>query len=354
MAEQDYKTRINEAKAALAEYSDRTEQLMKLYDRAIKNADDAYKAESERIAAQAKKDKNAAATDTLRLEKNLDQKLASRGLAFSGENAQTALDLSLLLQNRLADIDADALDRQADLALQTADTKASLEEKKLAAGAGQAEKKTELVSKLAGLEKEAPGETGIGAIGEGGSVSPLKVADGIASEIYDAAQTVKQKRYLTPAVSAANLAKQMVNTISGKDHIYGDKQQMGIASLLEQMQAEGELEPSYLKQLLLNLQSLGYEYESGSETASKESHLKNNATDVYFRNYNRYYKVYSLADQPADEAAKNAKKDATLAELKYLYDHTFNNDQFHKIVSEMDLTDSLGLFYESQLNKKND
>ena len=353
MAEQDYKKRIEDAKAALAGYSETEKQLRALYDQAIKNADAAYAAERERVEAQAKKDKTAAAVETKRLEKNLDQTLASRGLAFSGENAQTALDLSLLLQNRLADIDADAEDKQTALAIENAGTKAELEEKKLSAEAAQAAKKTELAAKLAGLESVSEPAQEISAVTADGKPDPVGTMQAIAGKIYDSAQKVKESHYVTPAISAVNLAKQMVKTVSGESVISGEKQQMGITNLLAKMQEEGELEPSYLKQLLLNLQSFGYATESGKAAESDEKTLKNNAADEYFRNYNRFYRVYSLAELPADEIVKRAKEDATLAELQYLYDHTANNDQFRKIVEEMELTDRLESFYQKNLDKKN-
>ena len=345
MAEQDYKKRIEEAKTALAGYSEAEKKLRALYDQAIKNADAAYKAESERVEAQAKKDKTAAAVDTKKLEKNLDQTLASRGLAFSGENAQTALDLSLLLQNRLNDIDADAADKQNTLAIENAEAKQALEEKKLSSAQKQYAEQTGLAAKLAGLEQEAAPDPGI-SVPTDGKVNPMEVLQNVAGKVYDAAQETKEKRYVTPAISAANLAKQMVNTISGgKGTVMGDKQQMGISNLLAKMEEQGQLEPSYRKQLLLNLQSLGFSYDPGDE-GSNETHLKNNAANEYFKSYNRFYRLYSLADLPEEEAAKRAVGDAKLAELRYLYDHTFNNDQFRKLAGELALSEWLETFYQ--------
>ncbi|MBQ3154140.1 MAG: hypothetical protein IJB88_02805, partial [Clostridia bacterium] len=101
MAEKDYDTWLAGAKAALDGYSAEQKAIAALYEQAKQNAANAYDAKQKQLASQTVQSKNRAAIDTKRTERNIGQTLASRGLAFSGENAQTHLDLNLSLQNRL-------------------------------------------------------------------------------------------------------------------------------------------------------------------------------------------------------------------------------------------------------------
>ena len=350
MAEQDYKTRIDETKAALAAYSDQAGMLKQLYDQAIKSADEAYAAGKQEIERQTLRSKNDAAVENKRAEKNLGQTLAARGLSFSGENAQNALDFALNLQNRFADIDADAADKQAALAQKNADEKFALRKEQLKSAADSAEKKTDLNLKLAGLQQAASlsatangGSGGYGAWEEESEDPAL----GFAERIRRSAQNVKEERYLTPAISAANLAKQMVGTISDSGRISGEKQQNGMTALLDKINPGETLEPGYYRQLMLNLQSLGYTGDTAKKAEKKEStSLKEDASKSFFDNYNRYYRIYRLADYPEAEAAELATEKARMQQMRFLYDNTQNNDQFHDAAVNMGLSDWLTPFYE--------
>ena len=113
MKEKEYKTWLEEAKAALDAYSAEQTEIAKLYEQAKAEAETAHKAQKEQLAKDTKASKNQAVVDTMKTERDLDRTLASRGLAFSGENAQTSLDLALDLRGRLAELEDEAAEKQA-------------------------------------------------------------------------------------------------------------------------------------------------------------------------------------------------------------------------------------------------
>lgn len=364
MAEKDYRDRIEETKAALEKYSEQAEALKKLYDQAIRNADAAYDEESRRLSEQRAKDRNEAATDALRTEKNLNQALASRGLSLSGENAQTKLDLTLGLQNRLADIDRSEREAQSELARDRAETRTKLETEQIRAGGENAERLAKLQAELAGLELDSAGGGGSGGgSGGGGSGSgtggeekkpaatdPIAVAQAFAEKVKESAKRAKDSLYLTPEISAASLAKQMVNTVSSFGHIYGSRQQLSMSILLDRMQLENRLEPSYYKQLMLNLESLGYTGQTEPDQPEEETgttDVENEAKAAYEKAYKRYYNIYRAADYGQAESDRMATDKAKVEELRYLYESTGDSDSFRRYVADLGLADWLPSFYET-------
>ncbi|MBQ5791415.1 MAG: hypothetical protein IIW19_01745, partial [Clostridia bacterium] len=115
MKEKDYNTWLQEAKDALDGYSAYQADLSEYYRKARENAKAEYLAEKEQLKKDTAQSQNQAVVDTMKTERDLDRTLASRGLAFSGENAQTNLDLNLDLRGRLADLENAAAEQDAAL-----------------------------------------------------------------------------------------------------------------------------------------------------------------------------------------------------------------------------------------------
>ena len=140
MKEKDYNTWLQEAKDALDGYSAYQAEMAEYYRKAQENAKAEYLAEKEQLKKDTAHSQNQAVVDTMKTERDLDRTLASRGLAFSGENAQTNLDLNLDLRGRLADLETAAAEQDAaldadyrrlsnELSLAHAQSKASAAEK---------------------------------------------------------------------------------------------------------------------------------------------------------------------------------------------------------------------------------
>ena len=360
MAEQDYNKRIAEAKTALERYSDQTGELKKLYDKAIENLNASYEAQNEKLEKQVFRDKNKASVEAKLAEKNLDQQLAARGLAFSGENAQTALDMALLLQNRYADIDADAAEKQAENEAKKNDALLSLEKEKLSETANGYEKQASLEATLAGLEQSKAAYEAEQKAKQGGEITeetpepdpedPFAAAKAFGEKVKASAKKATEKQYVTPAVAASTLAKQLIGTVSSSGHIYTSKQQTALEKLLAEMQAKETFEPAYYQQLLLNLQSMGYSSGNAAKKVDEKA-LEKGAAEAYFEAYQRFDKIYKLAGHSTEEADAMALEKAREQQLQYLYDNTYGNDQFVAVVSMLGLSEYLDAFYEKLYNK---
>lgn len=367
-----YEEAIARAKSALESYSAETEALARLYETAKQNAQSAYEAQKQQTAEQAKEARRMADVDMQRTERNLDQRLASRGLAFSGENAQTRLDLLLALRNRLSGIDSDEraqyasldqalADRQHELDLAYASSrtdaakqlaslnadlaaaeanKASAEEaaKAAAAAAAAASKPADKTDSAASTKPptvhhsvQKPGSAASGAgTGAGGS--------GSGSEGESASG-------VTPSISAQNLAKQMVTAVGGNGRISTATQQANMAALLDSLLATTTFDSAYYEELMLNLRSLGFRPDYAEQSAESGEQLQKSAADYYDKHYKRYFGVYRNAGYSVTEADRRASEQARYEQLRYLYTHSLSKDLFDAAVEELSLGTYVDGFY---------
>lgn len=121
-----YSDTIENLKAALNDYSEDEEALNTLYKKALANIINQQNAAKENIETQYRADRNQAYSDTMREERNTLNTLASRGLGFSGETAQTKLNSNVILGNRFGKLTSDKNANTTELELQFADKKNAL------------------------------------------------------------------------------------------------------------------------------------------------------------------------------------------------------------------------------------
>ncbi len=379
MAEKDYSALIAEAKAALDGYSAEQEAIARLYEQAKQNAQAAYDAQKQQLAQKTDADRNQAAVDMLRTEKNLDQTLASRGLAFSGENAQTRLDLSLALQGQLADIENSSREQEAAWDRESAEKLNGLDLEYAKYRADGAAKKASLQADLAGVQAQqeaaqaaAKQVSDASQAGDGKDVETetqkpevelpfhanstiLKLLEQKYKDAVNKASGTEQAASaeggMTPSVSARDLAKQMVSAVGGSGRVSGYTQQSKMKQLLETVQQENQLDSAYYRELLLNLQSMGYQADYAEQLDVGAEALQETASEMFGTFYSRYYSAYRNAGYDVEESDRLAGEAALFEQMAYLYANSESKDLFERAVIGLGLSGNLESFYEKIAEK---
>lgn len=375
MAEKEYEAKIAEAKAALQSYSAEQEAITRLYEQARQQAQERYEARSKQLNQQLASDRNRAAVDMMRTEKNLNQALASRGLAFSGENAQTKLDLSLALRGQLADLDRETGTQQAELAEKHADTQTDLAFEHAKSRAQGAKTVAELQGNLAALMQQSAGQnstgqtggTGDGATGQA-SNTMLEKADKtvigdrefqqnfvqrLRQSLLEQERKKAQAITVSPTVSAQQLAKQLVTAVSSTGRIYGYTQQSRVAELLEELNRDTPLEDGYYREVLLNLRSLGYRPDYAGELQEETQAMRSRAEALYDAYRTRYRNLYQQLGYSEEDGDRRASREARFEQLAYVYANSESKAKFEELVQLMGLQRELDGFY-AEVEKRNE
>ncbi len=379
-----YDEAIARAKAALESYSAEAEELAKLYETARRNAQAQYEAQKKESAAQAAEQKRQAGIETRLTERNYEQRLASRGLALSGENAQTSLDLLVALRNQLAGIDSDRQSRDAALDVDLANRQHELDLSYAKQRADSAEKRADLASELASAEanresaiaaqkaadaaaKAASGskeeaETGKGLadfLAEKGLSAAAADPKGFGQTLGRAtgntvgslsgksasADGVLFGKGYDPEVKAATLAKQIVSSAGGNGKGLTLPQQSAVKELLDKVLANYRLSDDYETELLFNLQSMGYDPETAATADRVTADLREKAEHAYEVCYRTAYSLYRHSGYSGEEVAARAERTARDNQLRYLYEHSLDEGQFEFVAGELGLSDALEAFY---------
>lgn len=380
-----YEAAIARAKAALESYSSEAEELARLYETAKANAQTAYEAQKEQTAAQAAESRRKAGVEMQRTERNLDQRLAARGLAFSGENAQTRLDLLVALRNQLAGIDSDErnqlagldqalADRQNELDMAYAGNRADIAKQYAAlnadlasAEAGKAAAQEAAEASKAAAAAAAAASKGGNSSGKTDSPNALEKAkeavkapltfgsefQKLTNELVERflGKSAAGKQSYVPEVSARMLANQLVKAAGSNGRIAGSRQQASLASLLDALLESVNLDSAYYNELMLNLRSLGYRPDYAQKADQNASQLQSDSRGVYEQMYSRYFNLYRHAGEVEGDAAHRAEQEARYLQLRYLYTHSADEDEFDYVVGALGLNSYLNAFY-TRLNKE--
>lgn len=359
MKETEYNSWLEEAKTALDTFSAGQEELAKLYQQAMANAKTEHEAQKEQLAKDTVASKNQAVVDNAKTERDLDRTLASRGLSFSGENAQTGLDLALDLRSRLAELDdkEDRLSAELDGKHNDTQTKLAMEyAEKRSAGA---EKLADMMLGMAAVSPEAPSENGPatpettpGADNSYGIPMPdltglsfsarVKAMTEYAAKVQ-AAKELAEK--FTPTVSAKELAKQLVS-VAGENGIVGSiAQQETLETMLSKLLEAHDLSPTYLEELMLNLRSLGYRPDYREDVAYGMEDLQNRSVEARDSYYERYYRLYRSAGYEPEESDRLAAEQALFLQFVFLYRNSRSKEMFETAMSGLGYRKELDDFY---------
>lgn len=385
-----YEEAIARAKAALESYSSEAEELARLYENAKANAQNTYETQKEQASAQAKESRRKAGIDMQRTERNLDQRLASRGLALSGENAQTRLDLLVALRNQLSGIDSDERNQLANLDHALADRQSELDMAYAEKRADRAKQLASLNADLAAAEanKAAAEEAAAaskaaaaaaaaskgGGSGSGGKNTSSKLEDlqSLVDLPMSFGETFKKmsknllnrfqglpvtpsgngKDTVVPEVTARSLATQLVKAAGSNGKISGSREQASLASLLDALLSSVNLDSDYYDELMLNLRSLGYRPDYAQSADKIAAKLQSDSRDVYDTIYDRHYNLYRNIGEADGDAARLAAREARYQQIRYLYTHSADNDEFDYAIESLKLSGYLGDFYTRLSNEK--
>lgn len=389
MASTQYEEAIARAKAALESYSAEAEELARLYENAKNNAKTAYETQKQQTAVNAEGSRRQADIDMQRTERNLDQRLAARGLAFSGENAQTRLDLLVAMRNQLAGIDGDERSQLAALDQALADRYTELDKAYAKDRADNAGKLASLNADLAAAEasklaaeeaakaaaSKGNGSKGEGSKGDGSAEKPtadekaasiLKGPLQLGGAFRDAAKNLMNKFQglpveqdgkggkdpVVPEVSARTLATQLVKAAGSSGKISGSRQQAALSSLLEALTDSVELDGDYYDELMLNLRSLGYRPDYAQTVDENVAKMQSASKEVYDTVYRRYYNIYRKVGHKEGDAARLAEQDARYRQIRYLYTHSLDADEFDYAADALQLGSYLNEFYDRLAKEK--
>ena len=352
MEDKDYKAWLDESKSELDAYSASREEIDKLYGQAIADAEAAHAEDKQRLEKESFRKKNNAATDNMRAGRNLKQSLASRGLAFSGENAQTDVDLTLALQNRMGEIDSETLAQAQTLERKHGETVADLKR-------DRAQHRSEVSLTLAKLKAElakaeqnkaqqdsdpSAGTASSAPVGVPGSLT--ENAASMLGQMQNKIKDVIKEQTITPSITPKELAKQLIKAAGGSGSISGFGQQQAMETLLETLNGTYLLDGDYRKQLMLNLQSMGYNPQYKTAYTEEIKTLKVDAVKTFDLYYDRYFDIYYYAGYSVNESDSMAYEMAQFLQLAYMYRHSYTKEMFEIAVREMGYGSKLKSFYE--------
>lgn len=354
MKEKEYNTWLAEAKAALDGYSAAQQELAGLYEQAKANAEAEYRAQKQQLEKETRASKNQAVVDTMKTERDLDRTLASRGLAFSGENAQTSLDLALDLRGRLAELEDNAAKAASDLDTRRANTKNQLELAYTKEKSNSAEKLADMKLAFASAlrQEEAQQETEPPA--EELSLPDLtgKSFSQKAKLLAEHAKKLTAKKEeaplpYTPEISAKELAKQLVSA-AGEEGVIGSiAQQEATEALLTRLTEAHNFSEDYLRELMLNLRSLGYRPDYRQDADYGMEDLQKRSVEAFDQYYDRYYRLYRSTGYTPEESDRLSGQQALFMQFVFLYRNSRDKEMFERAMWNMGYRNELEEFYKT-------
>lgn len=356
MKEKEYNTWLAEAKAALDGYSAAQQELAGLYQQAKANAEAEYRAQKQQLEKETKEHKNRAVVDTMKTERDLDRTLASRGLAFSGENAQTGLDLALDLRGRLAELEDNAVKTAADLDARRADTQNQLDLAYAREKSAAAEKLADMKLAFASAVKQEEEEEASDTPAEDAVPMPdltgksfsqrVKLLAEHAKAVAEAKKQQQEEAKYTPEISAKELAKQLVSAAGEDGIISGIDQQEAMEALLSRLTEAHTFSDGYLQELMLNLRSLGYRPDYRQDVEYGMEDLQKRSVEAFDEYYDRYYRLYRSAGYSPVESDEKAGDTALFMQFVYLYRNSRNKEMFENAMWDMGYRNELEGFYK--------
>lgn len=317
----DYQALINETKQKIDNYSFDDSAYNEIYEKAKGMLTNAYNASAKEINRSLGDARKKAVEQNALTTKSLQEELALRGLARSGESATLKINQHLSLNNALASLSGDALKSQGELYSQhqkeLADLSAELGKQKVTAMESE---KTALYDRLADLEQlKADDEkwratlysaSGGSSSGGGGNGTTEKDEDAYVDKIVDGfVGNLVDKNGYTPEVSAEKIAKNILTTCGVDDGIIrSNMMQQRIYKELARLICSTDYSKEYATEILSILRSHGF--NMAFDVSLARSNVVKNAYYLYHSELSSYYNMLVLSGLNANEAAVRAKTSA--------------------------------------------
>jgi len=330
-----YNDAIESLKNALNGYSEEEDRIKELYAKAKSSISETYGADVAAAERERMKKRAEAEADAKRAERGSDLMLAQRGLAFSGEAAQTRLDSALALNRRLAAIDEQHSKSRNELAKAHGESllKAEAEEAKRTAEAEEG--KNRIKSEIAELELKRESEQ-------------ARAARGTSSAGAEAAGAKNEEKGYRPPMTAKALAEQMISSVNSRGYLSKAWEMQKISEKLDNLKKGYEIDGDYLDDLIFTLRSYGYTEPERQQKSALER-LADEADEFYRSTYGFNYASYQLAGFPESAADSRAKEKAKEKLLEYVYDRVSDARDFRNVCTVLGISSAAANAYiESQ------
>lgn len=316
-----YTQTVASLKTAIDGYDSEEKKLSELYTQAKQHALESYNAQKAELEKAYLKDRNTAAADVSREEKNYMQFLSSRGLGSSGEASQAKLNSGINLSNSLSELSRSRLTSLADLSESYSEKSAEIENDYMEAASDISEKRVSALAKLAEAEaaKEAADE------------QTKLYEESLKNQDTDGggASDDSESGAYVPSVSAKDMAKQIVALASdGRDTIEYSDQNYTVHRYLEKLKSDYDIDDEYMKNLEFCLKSYGYTGIDGVSFLVQG--VADKAEDYYQEMYQKYISFYSQISSDGSYIKRSAREIASDLQLTYVYTHVKTIDEFYK------------------------
>ena len=309
----NYSDIVEQTKKELMKHSDTAAILADMYARAKQSYENAYKASAEDITKDYEAKRNAASAQQKLNDKNTDELMAARGLAYSGESAQAKINSNIALANTLSSLARDHTEALTELKKEKDEKITDLDmeygEKRI-----QADKAlTDDAIKMA-QDKIKYGEVTLD--GEGG-------ADGEGDGIFD------------PEMSANQLATNIVKRFGTGGKVQKAEENLNIYQYLRDLRERYSFTDEYLDKLTFALDALGYIgiNADGLHVAT----VVNQGNLEYDKAYERAMSVAKKLYFDYDDRTNYAQKRAYMDRLDYIYTRCSTKTQFYAACRLLDL-----------------
>lgn len=327
-----YSDSIENLKSALNSFSEDEKRLTELYKTALQNAENEFKASTERLESNYKSDRNDAISDVMREERNMFNILASRGLGFSGEAAQAKLNSDIILANRLGELANEKNQNAYKLEQELANKKQGIALESAEKQSEIFDKATDLKTQIAKLELEKEQrEAELQAEND-------RFNRQLAAQYSSSAKDDESETGYIPEISEKELAKILISNASdGESYKNTETQFYLVSRYLIDLKDNYNLDSDYFKNLLLILKSYGYTQMTDSMTRAKV--VSYEATRFYDKQFDKFYDKYVVGGQNEKDARVSAKSSALRSTLEYIASKSRNTNEFRSFCRESGIDD---------------
>lgn len=339
----DYTALINETKKKIDNYTFDDSQYNAIYEAAKEKLTEAYKAGESNINLSLDSEKQQAVGENALATKSLQEALATRGLARSGESSMLKLNQQLSLSNALAKLSSAALQSKNELYAQH-----QKELAELAADIGQQKataienEKSLLYGRLSDLEKlnaedeERKANLYAASSSSGGSGNAAETGDTSSFDPNEALQGFAKKltnsEGSTPTMKPEKLAEQiMVNCGANDGEIRSGNMQNRIYRELVKLAVSSDYSKEYTKEVVDVLRTHGFSIDFDMALVRGEK-----IKQIYYAyqsSFNSYYTTLIRSGFDANSATSRAKERAKTYAKNYLNALNLPESEYNKLLN---------------------
>lgn len=312
----NYSELVEQTKKELLKHSDTTAILTNMYNRAKQSYENAYQESAEALNKDYEAKRNAASAQQKLNDKNTDELLASRGLAFSGESAQAKINSNIALANTLSSLASDHAQGMTEIKKQKDESIANLDKE-------YDEKRIQAIKEINDDAIEmAQDKIKYGEVTLEGASGSTDSEDG--DGLFE------------PTMTAYQLANAIVKRYGTGGKVQKAEQNLNINRYLNELTERYSFTDEYLDKLTFVLDALGYIgiNDDGIHVAT----VVNGGNLEYEESYEQAQQTAKKLYYDYDDRNNYAKKRAYMDRLDYVYTRCNNMDQFYSACRLLDMS----------------